>query len=146
MGVKCSSLRAKRCTALLGEPAHRRDPGLEEVLAAAGGAELRDAGQEAGRRALDGHLPGLVVVAGQGVAVVAEVEDVAVVEPLALHELELAAQVCHAGHEEQPPHVLLTIRLTLAEWGAVGAAPPAHPVTALEVAGASAPASAAGGR
>src|ERR1700724_3168040 len=118
----------------LGEPAHRGDPRFEEVLAAAGGDELRDAGQEPRRVALDGHLPAPVVAASHGVAVLAEVEDVAVVEPLTLDELELTPEAPHAGHEEQPPRVgVVVVSLALLQFGSVRDATPEHPVAADEL-------------
>ena len=92
--------RAPR-TNLARQRRQRPHPRHEQVRAAAGGDERPLRAEEERRVALDGHLARAVGIAHEEVAVVAEVEDVAVVEPLRLDALELARDARVEADEDQ---------------------------------------------
>src|SRR4029079_10616236 len=93
--------RAGRLARSAGERRQRGDARHEEGGAAARGDERALRAEEEGRIALDGHLARAVRVAHQEVAVVAEPEGVAVVDPLRLEATELAREARVEADETQ---------------------------------------------
>src|SRR4051812_27751007 len=84
----------------VGQPAQGAQTGGEAVLAAAGDDERRQVRQPAAdRRPRDGEAPRAVVRPDQRILLAWRADEDPVVEPLGLHELELAPQV-RAGEDE----------------------------------------------
>src|SRR4051794_7285669 len=116
------SLRvAMRATQRTNEPSgqavgHRpqgREARNEQVLAAAGGHERGLRRDEERRVALHGHLRRAGAVPEDVVLVVAEVEDVAVVEPLDLDALELPRDARVEADEHEPAVLAVVLGLAL---------------------------------
>src|SRR3954453_4037731 len=86
-----------------GEPAQRPQARAHEVLAATDGRERRQPAEHDRRLALDDHPPAaVVVVADDRIAVVADAERVAVVDPARLDDLELPLDVRLVALEHEP--------------------------------------------
>src|SRR4051794_3642348 len=97
----------------VGDRSKRRQARHEQVLAAACSDERRLRGEEERRGALHGHLRRAGAVPEDVVLVVAEVEDVAVVQPLDLDALELPRDARVEADEHEPAVLAVVLGLAL---------------------------------
>src|SRR5215217_5574193 len=88
--ARAQALLALSAGHTLGDRPQGGQPRSEQVLPTAGADERLLGGEEEGRTPEDGHLAGAGGVSKDEVLVESEAEDVAGVQPLHLHTLELA--------------------------------------------------------
>src|SRR5437763_945411 len=115
----------------LRQPAESSQARRAAVLAAAGDDECRQVPQPTADRLLrNGEASRSIIRPGEWVLVDRDADENAVVQPLRLHELELALEVRTSENEDDAPVDAVLLQHSLGQHRAVACAPPDHAVEA----------------